>query len=223
MDDPHCDRVKLMRTYSQFKFVNRSFTGWKSIFKKYILPLLNEDRQFTLLDVGSGTMDVSLFLQKLVENEGKILHVTGIDPNDVTAELMAKTSLPPLAAYRNCYLSELIKDGESYDFVISNHLLHHLQQPEIVALLGEVELVTKKRAIMNDLSRSYISYIFFGALTLPIRKHSFLHIDGLRSIRRSYRVKEFESLGLKNWRFKSKFPFRVLGIHDACSSFNRTK
>lgn len=214
MEDPHCDRLKLVRTYSQFKYVNRTFSGWGSIFKKHILPLLIEDRPYTLLDVGCGIMDVSMHLQKLALTHGKKLHVTGIDPNEVTSELMAKTSLPPLATYRSCYLSEVIHDGISYDFVISNHLLHHLQLTDINDMLQEVEVVTKKRAIMNDLTRSYISFVFFGAITLPIRYHSFLHIDGLRSIRRSYTVDELGSLGLKNWRFESKFPFRVLGIHD---------
>lgn len=215
MDEPGCDRTKLVRTYSQFKYVNRAFTGWGSIFKKLILPLLNENRQYTVLDVGCGLMDISLHLQKMASEEGKNLHVTGIDPNEVTSALMSEISLPPDAVYRNCYLTELITEGRSYDFVISNHLLHHLNKPGLMEFLGEVEVVTKKRAIMNDLTRSYISYVFFGLLTLPIRYHSFLHIDGLRSIRRSYIIPELEALGMRNWNYHSKFPFRIHAIYDA--------
>jgi 2-polyprenyl-3-methyl-5-hydroxy-6-metoxy-1,4-benzoquinol methylase len=239
MDDPDCDPVKLRRTYRQFAVVNRLFSAWRRVFNWWLLPLMLSEsgtdagagrpqnkpldpsasasgkKSFTLLDVGCGLMDNGLNLRRLAAGFGIELHVTGIDPGHEVDKMMEERSLPEGVRFEPVYLQELVDRGEKFDFVISNHLLHHLNDDEVVRLLVQVAQVTRCRAVMNDLSRSVISWAFFGAVSWPARGWSFLAVDGMRSIRRSYRAEELRALVPEGvWQVCDVWPFRQIVVFD---------
>lgn len=238
MDSPDCDPVKLRRTYRQFGFVNRIFASWKSIFGWYILPDMlvaasnakttpstaSTKISFTLLDVGCGVLDNGLFLQELAKRHDIELHVTGVDPNPTTADLLKERKLPINVHFEQCYLSEVVDRGQKYDYVISNHLMHHLDDEVLKMNLHEAAQCANRMVVMNDLRRSPISWLFYGIFTLPVRWHSFLSIDGMRSIRRSYTPSELRALindleadsktssAIVKWNVDKVWPFRQVVI-----------
>jgi 2-polyprenyl-3-methyl-5-hydroxy-6-metoxy-1,4-benzoquinol methylase len=212
MDDPSCDPVKLARTYKQFKFVNRVVSSWGWLFKRHILPELKDTSEtYTLLDVGCGLLDNGNYLQELAKINGYTLEIKGIDPNPIIAEMLEND--PKTSNFEEVYLSEIVSRGEKYDFVISNHLMHHLDEKDLHELLADVAFVTKKVAVMNDLRRNIFSYFGFALATFPIKYHSFIHIDGLRSIRRSFRAKELEKIVPSGWKVRHVFPLRMAAIY----------
>ena len=107
--------------------------------------------------------------------------------------------LPADAAFEQCYLHDLALQGKHFDLVISNHLMHHLSDEENLALFNDIETVTRGAALMNDLRRSPVSWAAYGLATLPVRWYSFLSIDGMRSIRRSYTPEELMHLTQRMW------------------------
>jgi len=216
MDDPHCDRTKLMRTYRQFRWINRVVASWKSIFTSNLLRSIKPGGTITLLDVGCGLLDNGIYLHELAASHGYQLEVTGIDPSDTVAEMLTNHSLPSYFSYRQCYLHDIREAGETFDIVISNHLLHHLAEEQLTLVFGDLQRVTGRIALMNDLRRSMFSWAGFGIATLPLRWYSFLSIDGMRSIRRSYRPAEIREIlatlpdsdGI--WTVRKVFPFRMV-------------
>jgi 2-polyprenyl-3-methyl-5-hydroxy-6-metoxy-1,4-benzoquinol methylase len=177
------------------------------------------DKQiFTLLDVGCGLMDNGLHLRRLAARYNIDLQITGIDPGHVIGDMMGARRLPEGVRFEPVYLSELVTRGEIFDFVISNHLLHHLDDDELRNLLAQVGKVTRKRAVMNDLSRSAVSWAFFGVVSWPARGFSFLAADGMRSIRRSYRPEELRPvLPQGAWKVYGVWPFRLIAVFDGPS------
>jgi 2-polyprenyl-3-methyl-5-hydroxy-6-metoxy-1,4-benzoquinol methylase len=230
MDDPDCDPVMLRRTYRQFAVVNRLFAGWKRIFGWWMLPLMlnkttvggpyreptsDEKKIFTLLDVGCGLMDNGLQLRRLAARYGIDLQITGIDPGHEIDDMITERALPEGVRFEPVYLREMVRRGEQFDFVISNHLLHHLSDEEVRRLLDQVAQVTRLRAVMNDLTRSAVSWAFFGAVSWPTRGSSFLAPDGMRSIRRSYRADELRSLLPEGaWHVHRVWPYRQVVVFD---------
>lgn len=213
MDDPDCDPVKLMRTYRQFGTINRLVASWDRILTKDVLKRVGPPGTFTLLDVGCGLMDNALYLRERAARHGYNLEITGIDPAHVVANMLTQSPLPQGCTYRMCYLSDLVTEGKQFDIVVSNHLLHHLNEDELPGFLSEVQQVTRGIALMNDLRRNVLSWLGFGLITLPIRWYSFLSIDGMRSIRRSYRPHELELLlppDARGWQVSTIFPYRLL-------------
>ncbi|HAC14986.1 MAG TPA: hypothetical protein DCE78_03445 [Bacteroidetes bacterium] len=214
MDDPDCDVNLLKRTYHLFPYVNRLFSQWSTIYRLEIKPHLQDrNHLYTLLDVGSGLMDNSFFVQKLATNDGFKLKITGIDPNPMVSRLIEEKSLSSLAEFKSCYLHDL-DEAKKFDFIISNHLLHHLQPSEVKSILAEIQSRTKIKAIMNDIHRSRIAWCAFGVIMSPFRFGSFIQRDGLTSIKKSYTSDEMLALATEDWRIRKLFPYRYSLIYD---------
>jgi 2-polyprenyl-3-methyl-5-hydroxy-6-metoxy-1,4-benzoquinol methylase len=216
MDDPEADPAALRRTYAQFRLVNRLVAGWRRIYRRDLRPLLSADRGTTLLDVGCGGGDVARALAGWAERDGLRLRVTGVDP-DPRAHAYAVASAGNRSAvdFRCCASSDLVAEGRRFDVVISNHVLHHLAEPELTALLADSRTLARRLALHNDLLRSRVAYAGFHLLSRLAGSDSFLRTDGLRSIRRSYRPAELAGGVPQGWRVQPVFPFRLLLRWDA--------
>lgn len=215
MDDPNCDPAKLMRTYEQFSIVNRLFSNWSKIYKLYIRPSLTEqDTRYTLLDVGCGLMDNSKYIQRLAFQDGFKIDITGLDPNPIVNRYFTDKSMNENTKFIPSFLHE-VSPTLKYDFVISNHLIHHLNNSEITKIHLEIAKRTKIIAIMNDIHRSVWAYVGFSIITLPYTGWTFIHTDGRRSIKRSLDIEELSSLLPNDWSIASIFPFRLLSVYES--------
>jgi 2-polyprenyl-3-methyl-5-hydroxy-6-metoxy-1,4-benzoquinol methylase len=211
MDDPGCDPELLRRTYSQFRFVNPFVSGWRTLYRRDIRPFLSSTRPSSLLDVGSGGGDVARSLARWAAREGLRLTVTGIDP-DARAHEYA-TSLPALPGltFRRALSSQLVAEGAHFDFVVSNHVLHHLSATELGGLLFDSErLCAGGRVLHADIARSRFAYLGFGLATLPFFHGSYIRADGLTSIRRSYTVAELRAAVPPGWSVSHGIPSRLV-------------
>jgi 2-polyprenyl-3-methyl-5-hydroxy-6-metoxy-1,4-benzoquinol methylase len=214
MDDPDCDRKTLLRTYKQFGIINHTFSKWRGIYKLFIRPKLNDPtKTYTLLDVGCGFMDNSKLIQDLALKDGFTIQITGIDPNPVLKELYANAVFQSDQEFKSAYLNEIDKSLK-FDFVISNHLMHHLSESQISELLTDISSKTNTLAVMNDIHRSVWALLGFSIITLPFKGWTFIHTDGIRSIRRSFIPDELEEILPSNWGVKTLFPFRLLAVYE---------
>ncbi len=209
MDSPQCDPAKLTRTYQDFRVVNALVSGWWGMYRRSIRPALSTTREMTLLDVGSGGGDVSRALARWAVRDGLRLMVTGIDP-DARAHVFA-TSQPKIAglSFRRALSSDLVANKETFDFVISNHVLHHLSVDELKGLLIDSKSLARRRVLHADLERSNYAYLGFGAATWPFFRQSYIRPDGLTSIRRSYTAAELRAAVPAGWTVTRKMPSRL--------------
>lgn len=207
MDAPDCDQELLSNTYAQFATVNRLLSGWGRAFRLHLAPRLTAGS--TLLDVGCGGGDLARRIARWGISRGEPLHVTAIDPDP--RALAFATSQPPVEGveYRSCSAQELAERGDSFDCVISNHVLHHLDDEEVSDFLEVSASLTRRVALHNDLRREPVAWFAF-ALTRPLFRRSFIVDDGLRSIRRSFTPAELEELLPSGWRLERLAPFRQL-------------
>lgn len=210
MDDPDCDPVALGRTYAAFRTVNRLVAGWRGLYRHRIRPLLAAGTETTLLDVGCGGADVARALTGWAARDGLRLRVTGIDP-DPRAYAFASAG-PPLTGLtvRCCDTRTLVGEGRPFDLVISNHLVHHLDAAALAGLLADSRALATRLVLHSDLARSPVAYAAFAALSIPLGFGSFVRVDGLRSIRRSYRPGELAAAAGDGWRVEARFPYRLL-------------
>ena len=210
MDDPHCDPDKLANTYANFRFVNAVVSGWRGMYRRDIRPALSRSRESTLLDVGGGGGDVARSLARWAARDGLRLRITAIDP-DARAHAYA-TSLPavPGLTFRRALSSDLAVEGLRFDFVISNHVLHHLTGDQLGGLLADSERLATSRVLHADIERSRIGYLGFGLGTWPLFRRSFIRDDGLTSIRRSFTVPELREVVPPGWQVTREHPSRLV-------------
>ena len=205
MDDPSCDARRLENTYRHFALVNRAIAGWRGVYKRLILP----QRPARLLDIGCGGGDLARQLAIWAKRDGLELSITAIDPDPRALSFARARPAPPTIKFIEAHASDL---NETFDVVISNHVLHHLTAEEVAALCATSARLATNLAVHNDIRRSDLAYLGFS-LTAPFFRNSFITYDGLRSIRRSFTRAELAALAPAGWRVERAFPYRNLLVY----------
>lgn len=214
MDDPDCDKGELFNTYKQFSHVNGLISRWESLFDAYIAPLAGKQRGLRILDIGCGGGDICLKFSEWAQKRNLNIEVTGIDPDPRAIEYTAILQVPANVEFRLANSSDLVEAGERYDVVVSNHLLHHLQNAELIRTCKEAEALAKKLILFNDIRRSDFGFAAFGLIAPVIYRSSFIFKDGLTSIRRSFTYRELKRLAPNGWDVKKLFPFRLMLVYE---------
>jgi 2-polyprenyl-3-methyl-5-hydroxy-6-metoxy-1,4-benzoquinol methylase len=211
MDDPSCDVLRLNNTYKQFYVVNQLLSGWSRIYNTYLKPRLAFGS--TVLDIGCGGGDVLRNLAAWSKRDGLEVSFTGIDPDARALEYASHKPTPPNVQFYRATSNELVEAGKKFDILISNHVLHHLQNDGVYALCRDSEQLANTFVLHNDIRRSGLAYAGFSLTKLVFRK-SFTTEDGLRSIRRSFTPRELQSVVPPLWRVEPMIPYRNLLIYE---------
>lgn len=221
MDDPHCNERMLLRTVRRFGLVNRAVSGWRAIYRSSLRPYLRaraegpRARPARILDVGCGGGDVTLTLARRARADGFAVEVCGIDPDPRCLSIATSRPPQPGVSFRGAYAADLVEAGETFDVVVSNHVLHHLTRDQVHELFAHTDALGAELALHNDIARSRTAWSLYAVGILPVAPGTFLFTDGLRSIRRSYTVAELQHEVPPGWTVTTPAPFRVLATRQS--------
>ncbi|MFP6905691.1 MAG: methyltransferase domain-containing protein [Verrucomicrobiota bacterium] len=214
MDDPEADETLLFNTFAQFDRVNRMFANWSGVFKRHMLPIMRTTSgPFRVLDVGGGGGDIMRHLHQLARDQGVQLEGKIIDPDERAMRFHLRQG-PASSVYEPVYLQTIADRGETYDFILCNHLLHHLDDSELTSLCTLAAQVATHKVIFNDIQRSRLAYHLFKASVPLLFRDSFIVEDGGISIRRSFTARELRQALPANWRVETLAPFRLLAVYE---------
>lgn len=213
MDDPDCDARVLDRTFRRFAVVNALVSGWRTVWRTHVMPALPPSGRGRVLDLGCGGGDLARALVRWAASDGFDVEVVGIDP-DPRAIAAAERSRLRGATFREQPSGDLVAAGERFDVVVSNHVLHHLADDERPAFLADSERLAASRVVHSDIRRSRGAYRSYALASPLVAAGTFVRVDGLRSIRRSYTVDELRRALPAGWVAESASPHRVLAVRD---------
>jgi 2-polyprenyl-3-methyl-5-hydroxy-6-metoxy-1,4-benzoquinol methylase len=217
MDRADADLNRLRRTIRQFRWINVLFSASRGLLRQHFFPVMAQDpnRVYTLLDVGAGGCDIALWAAREARNRGLKLNITALD-NDPRILPVARR------AVRDCPEIRILEGNAldfselgSFDFIFSNHFLHHLDWDEIGIFLKQVLARTRLGFVMNDLKRSRWAYLGCTVFLGLCARRSFAFHDGRLSIRRAFLPGELRDFAARNFpnariRVVEKFPARVV-------------
>jgi 2-polyprenyl-3-methyl-5-hydroxy-6-metoxy-1,4-benzoquinol methylase len=220
MDDPQCDHGQLFNTYDQFDQVNGWVANWRYLYTNFLKPYLKNGS--TVLDIGFGGGDVIRNLSAWALQDGLDIHITGVDRDPRAFDYARQVPFPINVTVKHMAIEGILKTGQRFDVVISNHLLHHLPSQDIYSFCKACEQLCRGLVLHNDIRRSGVAYLGFSLTALGFRK-SFITEDGLISIRRSFTETELKSLVPEAWKIQTIFPYRLLAMfrHDLSPSKRR--
>lgn len=216
MDDPDCDPVRLAATLRRFDTVNRLFAGWGTVYRRHLAPhLASLGRPARVLDIGAGGGDLVLRLADRAGRDGFSVEWTGIDPDPRAHAVAVERGHPANVAFRIAATGDLADEGESFDAVLSNHVLHHLGSG--AAGFAEASRDLSRGIVLHgDIARSPYAYGLYAVGITPFAPGTFLRTDGLRSIRRSYTrdelERELDAAAPGAWSIDTHAPFRLLAV-----------
>jgi len=210
MDLPDCEEDLLSNTYQQFTTINHMFARWRKTYTKFIKPRMQRTKVNTILDIGSGGGDIAQSIYNWATSDGYDVHVTGIDSNERTINLINRQTWPDNMEFIHGSIHDLASGDARYDFIISNHLIHHLNADEISDFFRLCTQLVNGTIIFSDIERSPIAYFAFDWITRPWFKRSYVVADGLISIRRSYTRGEMAGILPEQWKLHTIFPYRLI-------------
>lgn len=217
MDDPHADQRMLDRTYDRFALVNAAVSRPGRIYRRDIRPRARAagGRPLRVLDIGAGGGDLCRLIARRLRRDGLSADITALDADDRAIRWASAHDLGAGIRYVRALSSELVAAGELFDVVLSNHVLHHLTDAELQSVLSDSErlLAPGGVAAHHDIARSSTAYRLFSLATWPFGGNllagSFIRVDGLLSIRRSYTVRELAALAPDGWSVRGGIPARL--------------
>lgn len=210
MDDPLCDPRRLKATLRRFGTINRLFSGWGATYRDRLAPALAAlGRPARVLDLGSGGGDLVARLAALARQDGLDVTWVGADPDPRAREVAGDRTAPGIE-FRTTDAATLRREGDVFDAVVSNHVLHHLAPDELAAFAADSLALSSGPVIHSDIRRSQTAYVLYAIAITPFAPGTFLRTDGLRSIRRSYLPDELGAALGERWRVETGRPFRVV-------------
>jgi 2-polyprenyl-3-methyl-5-hydroxy-6-metoxy-1,4-benzoquinol methylase len=214
MDDPECDPDLLRATLERFGTINRLVSGWGVVYRTQLRPHLAAlGRPTRVLDVGSGGGDLVERLAGAARRDGLDVAWTGIDPDPRAHEVALARGPIEAATFRIADAATLVREGETYDAVLSNHVLHHLGD-DLAGFAADSLELSRGIVLHSDIARSRIAYGLYAVGITPFAPGTFLRTDGLRSIRRSYTRAELasvlEATTPGTWSVRMPVPFRIV-------------
>lgn len=145
----------------------------------------------SVLDVGTGAGD----LPRLVARRLPRTVVTAVDLDPaVVAIARARTPASTPIRFDVGDGRALAFADDAFAVAHASLLVHHLEPPEVVMLIGELQRVSRQGVVINDLRRGFLPYFAILLTTRAFARSGVTHHDGPLSVRRSYTLAELDDL-----------------------------
>jgi ubiquinone/menaquinone biosynthesis C-methylase UbiE len=198
LDGPLDDPASLAANLRDLRRLN-SLTGGGSLSVKAVRALRRITPTLrTLLDVGSGACDIPVLLLADAQRGGDALEVTATDSRP---EILAAARAVRPALDRVAGLTIAVADGrrlpypdQSFDIAHASLVLHHLAPDDAIVLLGEMRRVARSGIVVNDLDRSWTTWLGAWLLARTIARSPYTRHDAPLSVRRAYTRDEMTDL-----------------------------
>jgi SAM-dependent methyltransferase len=166
-------------------------------------------RELSILDLGAGDGSLGNELTAWAKTRGWNWRITNLDLNTQAMRLN-----PTARFVAGSALALPFRDA-TFDVVIASQMAHHfMHEDEVAQHFREAWRVTKDLLFLNDLHRNYLLYAVVWLLLRVSRYPEHFVSDGLLSVRRSWRIPEWQTLasraGIPQARIWLYFGSRVL-------------
>jgi ubiquinone/menaquinone biosynthesis C-methylase UbiE len=215
LDEPLHELHILAESLGHIAAVNRWLGGTHCLLK-HITPLLNPDQPTTILDVGTGSADLSRSVIRHARRHSRVVEVTACDvhPQILAIARVQSAGFPELSICPANALA-LPFEADSFDVGTLSLTLHHFDGDEQVQVLRELARVARRCVIVNELRRTRLNYLGARFLATTVwRGNRLTRHDGPLSVLRAFTPAELRLLataaGMRGVVFKHYFQRVVL-------------
>lgn len=183
------------------------------------------DRRFggeaiSVLDVAAGSGDLAVGLAARAAARGVPRRFGVCDISETacrSAEARAAGAGVPVEATRVDVLASPLPTG--FDVVMCHLFLHHLDEADVVVVLGRMLAAAGRGVLVTDLCRTRRGYGLAWLASRVLTRSPVVHVDSLLSVRGALRVDELSACareaGMHGARIRKVWPERMLMWCDA--------
>jgi SAM-dependent methyltransferase len=211
MDDPALDRAeheRALRGLTRINAISRTAaTLWPTL-----EPLLDRAAApAQVLDVAAGSGDVLATLARRARRRGREVRFTACDISPVALDAVRRRDGNIRIIQR-----DVIEQGlpDDYDVIMCSLFIHHLTEPQIIALLASMRDAARVGVVISDLRRSRGGQRLAYAASRLLTRSRVVHNDAVLSARAALTIEEIADLagraGLDGAIATPRFPSRWL-------------
>lgn len=200
LDGPLVDLDELADNLRDMRRANRLLGGTR--LSRLALARLVDgeigDGPLTLVDVGSGGVDIPIALMADAARDGRALAVTATDarPEVLEAARRARPAIDRIPG-----LELVASDGRTLPYpdgafhvAHSSMVVHHLDPGAAVDLLREMSRVARTGVVVNDLVRGWHAFAWAWLFSRSTTRNRLTRHDAPLSVRRAYSRTELRDL-----------------------------
>ena len=159
----------------------------------------------SVLDVGAGRGDMALAFAR------RGWRAVALDSHAEVLDAARRVARDPLVEIVKGDARTLPYADDAFDVGHSSLLIHHLDPPDALAVLGELSRVSRLGVVVNDLRRGILAFVATGVTVAVLGRCRATRVDGVISARRAYTLAELDDLlaaaGLEpTWRSPGILP-----------------
>ena len=200
----------------EIRFINKRLGDRSALEKTLLANITRLDLQeFSVLDVGAGTGELLGVIAEFARSGMLKACLVGLDLNTLSANEIAAESrkYSEISPVQGDALALPFAEGV-FDYAICSLFTHHLTDEQIPILLKEMSRVARRGIVVIDLERRPMGWFLYQLFCLAYRISPLVRQDGSLSIRKGFRIEEFERLAeeldLANANVVRFAPFRVV-------------
>ncbi len=221
MDQPGLAPELLAGDLRNLETLNRLFGGRGAVLRRArpLLAQVPRGQSLTVLDIASGAGDLCRALADEARRQHVPLQLYSLDVHpqiQAYARSRAGKEYPEIRYLRGDARSLPVR-SEAVDLVLCTLALHHFPPEDAGQVLAEMRRVTRRWAVVSDLSRSVPAYAGVWLAT-RFMANPMTRFDGPVSVRRAYNEGELRALaeaaGWKAARFHPEPWFRMSLVYE---------
>jgi ubiquinone/menaquinone biosynthesis C-methylase UbiE len=158
VDRPDADPLLLRGELRNLRIINRYLGGQRAV-RRVLLPMIHESDPSTtleLLDLATGSGDQPVAIARALRRQGRKALITAVDRSEIVlVDAREHAAGFDEIRFERGDIRSLAYPDRSFDVVLCSLAIHHFSWGAAVALVREMDRISRKGFILHDLSRSY--------------------------------------------------------------------
>lgn len=200
----------LYQNLKELDVINAVLGGYRITFSS-LKKIIQKQRAYTLVDIGSGGGDTLKRIFKWNKTQKFSLNLVGVDLKQICIDYALENKPNPALKYICDDYKNIYNHLPKIDIIHACLFCHHLSDVEIIELIKFAQS-NNSTLIINDLERNAFAYYSIKILTQIFSKSYLVKNDAPLSVLRGFRHSEWKDLiqksGVTNYSINYKWAFR---------------
>lgn len=210
MDDFTISGEVIGQTLRELDTINH-LLGGNSISLGTVKQLLRRGNWDSLADLGCGSGEMLLLLNREAQHHGRTLQLFGVDANPFIADYARQHVGDSAEILCEDIFSETFR-SRRFDVIHACLFLHHFTHEQLVGLFRQLATQASTAIVVNDLQRHWLAYYSIKVLTYLFSKSYMVRNDAAVSVSRGFTRGELECIlreaGLPRYTLRWRWAFR---------------
>jgi len=210
LDADEIPEMDLFQNLKELHFINKFLGGYRITFDG-LKKIIKNDREYTLIDIGSGGGDTLKEINVWRKTNKYKINLVGIDLKQTCINYsLQNEEINEITFICDDYLNAL-KHINNIDIIHASLFCHHLSEDKIIELIAFAQKA-KATLLINDLERNPIAYYAIKFLTSLFSSSYLVKNDAPLSVLRGFKKREWKNIIEKsnatNYSLKNMWAFR---------------